>query len=238
MFKDSNLTVLFLAIMPALLYVYVFFLHLPETLKIDYFKSTKYLLNGFLSTTLVTTVQFLFPNWTTFFPFENSLISLFILAFFQIAFLEEGSKMLFVNYSNMREQKMSLIEIFFYSTLISVGFSISENILYLINYGSDVLLTRAVTATVAHFTFGIMMSYFITLAKIKKENKYWFFALLVPVIAHGLYDFNLFIGSVFETKYDSTYVLLTLIALLYISIIVCKTMINNIKKLNDSMVID
>ncbi len=238
MFKDSNILVTFLAIMPALLYVFIFFLFFPSNFKVDYLKATKYLINGVISTIFITLVQFIFPNWSIAIYLDSSFLSIFILSFFQVGMLEEGSKMLFIKYGDIGSNKMSLLEMFFYSTLVSVGFSISENFLYLMNHGADVLLTRACTATVAHFTFGIMMSYFITLAKVSGEKKYWIYALALPVFAHGLYDFNLFAGDVFKSTYHPIYVLTGLIVILQASIYICNRMVNNIKNLNDSIAID
>lgn len=82
-----------------------------------------------------------------------------------------------------------------YASFISLGFAGVENILYVINYGSNVALIRAFTAVPAHALFGISMGYHLGLAKFlpNSRKKHLLMALLLPILLHGIYDFILFI---------------------------------------------
>lgn len=85
-----------------------------------------------------------------------------------------------------------------YAVAASLGFAALENVLYLINFGTDISLGRALFAIPGHATFGIFMGYFLSRAKKKFcENKDFgtkrlrLKALFVPTIIHGIYDFLL-----------------------------------------------
>ncbi len=239
MFRDSNLIFALLAVIPALLYILFFYIHLPKTFNIDPLRATRYIFNGILSTLLVVLIHYIYPKWTKFINFDEPIVIFSFFAFIQVALLEEISKMIFIRFSHSTEYKRtSIFQLFFYSTLVSVGFSISENFLYLINNGPGVLLIRALTATVAHFTFGIMMSYFITLAKIKKNKNYWLLAFIIPTFAHGAYDLNLFMGEAVPWIHHPVYSLIILIVILQISVAICSKMIKHIVQLNDELLKD
>lgn len=84
-----------------------------------------------------------------------------------------------------------------YAVMVSMGFATSENIMYVMDGGMHVAVLRIFTAVPAHATFGVMMGYFVGLAKFKNNN----FPLLMIGIAvatffHGLYDFFLTIDSI------------------------------------------
>lgn len=84
-----------------------------------------------------------------------------------------------------------------YAVMVSMGFATSENIMYVMEGGLHVAVLRIFTAVPAHATFGVMMGYFIGLAKFRNHQT----SLLVIGIAtatffHGLYDFFLTIDSI------------------------------------------
>ena len=86
-----------------------------------------------------------------------------------------------------------------YSVFVSLGFAVTENILYVIKYGLQTGLLRAVTAIPGHMSFGVYMGYFYGLAKFyqvagyksKKTANLWI-GYLTAVLMHGLYDFLAF----------------------------------------------
>jgi protease PrsW len=82
-----------------------------------------------------------------------------------------------------------------YAVFVSLGFAGVENVLYVLDGGVQIALTRALTAIPAHAIFGITMGYYLGIAHMYKElrGKYLGRALLVPVILHGLYDFILMV---------------------------------------------
>lgn len=83
-----------------------------------------------------------------------------------------------------------------YAVCIGMGFAGFENILYL--FGEDEWLTigisRALLAVPAHYFFAVIMGTFYALSYFDKRNHklYKSMAFLVPVIAHGMYDFLCF----------------------------------------------
>jgi len=83
-----------------------------------------------------------------------------------------------------------------YSVMISLGFAMIENILYVINPetgGLYTAFTRAVFSVPGHGFFGVSMGYLFALAKYKPDKKinYLIKALVVPVILHGVFNFIL-----------------------------------------------
>jgi Predicted membrane protein len=85
-----------------------------------------------------------------------------------------------------------------YAVSASLGFAGLENIIYVLNYGTGVALSRAVFAIPGHAAFGILMGFFISRAKHFQLRRRPFagsvcmaFSLLFPVAVHGTYDFLL-----------------------------------------------
>jgi RsiW-degrading membrane proteinase PrsW (M82 family) len=88
-----------------------------------------------------------------------------------------------------------------YAVCVSLGFAGLENILYVAldeNWAS-VAITRAIFAVPGHFCFGVMMGYFYSLAKFEPQHRirYSALALIVPIVAHGVYDAILMIMQVY-----------------------------------------
>ncbi len=83
-----------------------------------------------------------------------------------------------------------------YAVFVSLGFAAVENILYVIDGGSQVGFIRALTAVPGHALFGIAMGYHLGIARMYAEirRRHLLYALLVPVILHGIYDFILMSG--------------------------------------------
>lgn len=85
-----------------------------------------------------------------------------------------------------------------YAATSSLGFAALENILYIISFGTSVSVSRAIFAIPGHTCFGVFMGFFLSRSKDAslKGNKFasfilMLFALLVPAIIHGTYDFLL-----------------------------------------------
>jgi len=83
-----------------------------------------------------------------------------------------------------------------YAVFVSLGFAAVENVLYVLDGGTQVALSRALTAVPAHALFGVMMGYYLALAKFNPEEREsnMIKALVVPVLFHGFYDFILMTG--------------------------------------------
>ncbi|MFZ4619617.1 MAG: PrsW family intramembrane metalloprotease [Bacteroidota bacterium] len=83
-----------------------------------------------------------------------------------------------------------------YAVMVSMGFATSENIMYVMDGGMQVALIRIFTALPAHATFGVMMGYFVGLAKFKNHDiGLLLIGLGTATFFHGLYDFFLTINS-------------------------------------------
>jgi RsiW-degrading membrane proteinase PrsW (M82 family) len=131
-------------------------------------------------------------------PFlHNNILKWFI----GVALVEEGLK-----YIVLLKFKSSLIDIYDgikYSTIMSMGFAMVENVLYAIKNtetGFEVVALRMFTAIPGHFIYGLIMGYILCLGdtKIKYKSILVFVSLLIPVIIHGGYDYfisnNNFLG--------------------------------------------
>ena len=78
--------------------------------------------------------------------------------------------------------------------MVSMGFATVENIFYVASHGFTVAILRMFTAVPLHAVTGVMMGYFMGLAKFKKNNQpMLFLGMLVPVLFHGSYDYFIFI---------------------------------------------
>ena len=85
-----------------------------------------------------------------------------------------------------------------YAVSASLGFAALENILYIVSYGTGVSIGRAIFAIPGHATFGVFMGFFLSRAKTfwldGKKNRMKIcklFALCIPMLIHGAYDFLL-----------------------------------------------
>ena len=86
-----------------------------------------------------------------------------------------------------------------YAVFASLGFAMTENILFVFSYGMNTGILRAFTAVPVHALLGITMGYYFSLSKFGKSKnmKYLFYSLIVPVLLHGIYDFIVFTNHPF-----------------------------------------
>ncbi|MFK2824233.1 glutamic-type intramembrane protease PrsW [Bacillus sp. B190/17] len=86
-----------------------------------------------------------------------------------------------------------------YGTSVSLGFATAENILYLLSYGVEHAFLRALLPVSSHALFGVLMGFYLGKAKFSRDGRKGgrlAFSLLIPFLLHGLYDYILFIESV------------------------------------------
>lgn len=150
---------------------------------------------------------------------KNNLIVTAYSTFLIIAGAEEGSKYLFLRWSAYR--KIAFNEPFdgiVYSVIISMGFAALENILYVFSSSNPLqtALLRMLTAVPAHFTFAVIMGYYVGLAKYNpvKRIQYTMMGIGGAMFFHGLYDFCLIQN---KYPYIVTGALISLIVALYLS---------------------
>jgi len=79
-----------------------------------------------------------------------------------------------------------------------LGFAFFENLMYIANYGLDVIHSRALTASVSHMACSAMVAYGFVLYKFRWPKRWWLIPLffLLASAAHGFYDFWLINASV------------------------------------------
>lgn len=80
-----------------------------------------------------------------------------------------------------------------YASFISLGFATVENIMYVLPGGVGTGVVRALISVPAHFLFGVIMGYFLSLAKFSNGKKagYIILGLVIAMAAHGLFDWLL-----------------------------------------------
>jgi protease PrsW len=99
---------------------------------------------------------------------------------------------LFWNNRNFNEKFDGIV----YSVVVSLGFATVENFFYIYQGTLGTGLLRAFTAVPAHAIFGVVMGYYLGMARFRPFRKrgYIFMAVLMPWFFHGLYDFLLLSG--------------------------------------------
>lgn len=80
-----------------------------------------------------------------------------------------------------------------YAIMLGMGYATTENVLYVLNIGSDVSMLRMWTTVPANAVFAVIMGFFLGEAKLfhNKVFLYSMLALLLAVIAHGFYNYFL-----------------------------------------------
>ena len=133
--------------------------------------------------------------------------------FIGIALVEEGLKFLVLYLVTRRNKNFNcLFDGLIYSVFVSLGFAALENVLYVTQYGFEVAILRALLSVPGHMFFAVLMGYYYSmwnlysranaLERSYKVNgfilpsapeftykKYLLLSLLMPVLAHGFYDF-------------------------------------------------
>ena len=189
-------TLFILALSPGLaimLYIYLQDIHEPEPigqLAIGFGY-------GILSMLLATGVTYLIYKNIHF--DQESFSDMAIKAFIIVAVLEEGAKFLFIRgilytNKNFNEPFDGII----YSVMVGMGFALTENIIYVYNGDGGTAILRMFSALPAHALFAVLMGYFLGIAKLENRHTglYSLAAIAVAILAHGIYDYFLFISFV------------------------------------------
>ena len=89
-----------------------------------------------------------------------------------------------------------------YATFIGLGFACVENIMYVFGaesfFGSiGISVLRALLSVPGHFLFGVLMGYYLAMAKYNPQNrkKYLIYSLIIPMLAHGVFDYLIMLAS-------------------------------------------
>ena len=148
---------------------------------------------------------------------ENFFNNTFLYAMMGVALAEEGSKFFFLRHFNYKKNDFNEpYDGIMYAVVISMGFALVENIFYVFgNDGQEISVgfLRMFTAIPLHATCGVVMGYYMGIAKmnIDQRTRSLILSVLFPVIIHGLYDYFIFAG------YGIIFSLLILIIAFYFS---------------------
>jgi RsiW-degrading membrane proteinase PrsW (M82 family) len=125
--------------------------------------------------------------------------------FLAIAFVEELVKYIFLIVSSYNNKEYDQVyDAIVYAVFIALGFATVENVLYLFaNSNNESVMTigalRAILSVPTHACMGVIMGYYMTLAKIEKnkqkEKSYLILAFTIPFLSHGLFDTLLACGE-------------------------------------------
>ena len=133
-----------------------------------------------------------------------SPISLYaFFAFIIVAGSEEGSKFAMVKwYAYPKKHFDEPFDGIIYSVMVSMGFATVENIMYVQQNGLGTAILRMFLSVPAHAAFGVVMGYYIGLAKFNKERSglYLIAGLLLAMFFHGAFDFFLFLQESIRVK--------------------------------------
>ena len=133
---------------------------------------------------------------------QNLFPNLFLYVFFGIALIEEGVKYFFLkkylfNNKEFNEPMDGIV----YAVMISLGFATVENIAYVLNNEGqemNVALIRMFTAIPLHAVCGVILGYFVGLAKFSSNKKILLYkGLFLATLVHALYNYFIFLGQGF-----------------------------------------
>lgn len=189
--------ILALAILPVSFFaVWIYFKDRYE--KEPPIKLIEYFSLGILVSILAIFLELYFSRLNIFTGIGGALYT----SFFVAAFIEEGLKSVILIPVLLRDKNFNeKLDGIIYSIFLSLGFATIENIIYLMRERLDLSfelgITRGLISIPSHIMFAITMGYYISKYKFSKEdcekNKYLVYAVIIPILLHGVFDFILMI---------------------------------------------
>jgi RsiW-degrading membrane proteinase PrsW (M82 family) len=149
---------------------------------------------GVVSTIPAIIIQFFLRGIIEMYKTDNPLLYYAILAFCIIGFSEEGSKYLMLRmYAFNRKAFDEPLDGIIYGVMVSMGFATLENIIYIFEGGYGTAIVRMFLSVPAHACFGVIMGYYVGMAKFNKANSRFLkrIGLLYAILFHGAFDFFL-----------------------------------------------
>lgn len=158
---------------------------------------------GVLSTTLAGFTERLGRSVLLSFTEQDSMLYNVLFYFVIVALSEEGFKYLVLKKKTWKSPEFNCqFDGVVYAVFVSLGFALWENIAYVLQYGFQTAIVRAITAVPGHASFGVFMGIWYGLAKrydyrgqsgkaaVMKKC-----AVIVPTLVHGTYDFLIASGA-------------------------------------------
>ena len=118
-----------------------------------------------------------------------------------VALVEEGMKYFFLKkYLFTNPEFNEPLDGIVYAVMVSLGFATVENIMYVIGAQSDgtgVAILRMFSAIPLHAACGVIMGYYVGMAKFKKDNNNSLLlkGVLIATLVHAVYNYFLFLGQ-------------------------------------------
>ena len=206
---------LLIAVLPVI--AILFFVYKKDKTKEPMWLLLSFFSKGILSCFLVFTISDVLSMFLPFMNKETEemlFVEVAIYSFFCVALVEEFCKWLMVYRGGYHHKEFDEIyDILVYSIFVSLGFAFFENIMYVLTSQSIyIALLRAVSAIPGHACDAVFMGYYYSWYHIKdivrtnerilrkngiissflpeeKPKKDLAYSLIVPVLAHGFYDF-------------------------------------------------
>ena len=186
------MSLLIASITPVLIFMYL--IYIRDTVKEPISTLFRAFFAGVLSVVLAVLLGFFISPLGSFLK-DSAMGDSFFNAFITAGLVEEFSKFLLLyifiwKNKNFDQNYDGII----YAVFVSLGFALVENILYVLEGGMSVAISRAVLAVPGHGFFAVIMGYYFSLAKFHhKQNRTLLLvkAILFPAIVHGAYDFCL-----------------------------------------------
>lgn len=153
---------------------------------------------GMLSTVPVVIVGTVLEEILGIFADPGSSLYGFLKMFFVVAMVEEYWKRWAAKKAWNHPAFNYRFDAVVYCVFAALGFAALENMLYVMDGGFSTALLRAVTAVPSHAIDGVIMGCFFGEAKLRErlgdrrgQKRYWRLSLLLPMMAHGIYDYCL-----------------------------------------------
>jgi len=186
------MTFLIASISPAIIFMYL--IYRKDITKEPLGLLAKCFFGGFISILIAITIDDLITM-----PLGKSFTSPFLKSFYEAYFVagfpEEFAKFYIVYRVAFKNKAYDqYYDGIIYAVFTSLGFAMIENMMYVYQGGLSVALTRAVLSVPGHGFFGVIMGYYLSLARFHEGNKrteYLAQALFIPAIIHGTFDFLL-----------------------------------------------
>ena len=227
--KHKSMYLILAAIAPVIIFLYLIYRN--DTHK-EPFKILLRCLGGGAIAVIITLLiniplGFLKPYFT--FPYGKELFT----AFLSASFAEELSKFIVLYFMVWKLKDFNQhFDGIVYAVFVSLGFALIENVMYVLEGGISVAGVRAVLAVPGHGFFGVIMGYYLSLARFglpQSKNKYLTKALLYPFLFHGFYDFILFVSGYAVDQ--PLFLLILIAAFVYLIIKLWKLGFEKIKQL-------
>ena len=152
---------------------------------------------GMISTALAGAAEQLGETILSFFFVEGSTAYNALLYFLIVGPAEEGFKYAVLRWRTWRRPEFDCqYDGVVYAVFVSLGFALWENIGYVLMYGMQTAIARALTAVPGHACFGVFMGVWYGVAKrwelygeAVRSKRAKRLCVIVPALLHGCYDF-------------------------------------------------